>query len=71
MIGKACEEGTLKAEVQAAPQKMLQIETLLETGLSIVQRVRPAAAEFYDALSDTQKMALDRLIAHRHGQSSH
>ncbi len=69
MIGKACEEVTLKAETQATPQKLAQIETLLETGLSIVQKVRPAVADFYGVLSDTQKKALDDLIAHRQGKS--
>lgn len=71
MIGKACEEVDLKSDAQAAPQKLEQIEKLLQTGLSIVQKVRPAATQFYDALSDTQKKALDGLMAHRHGRSHH
>jgi hypothetical protein len=71
MVGKACEDVKLKAKALPAPQKLEQVETLLETGLSIVQKVRPAVAEFYGVLSDTQKKALDQLIAHRHHKSHH
>ncbi len=71
MIGKSCEEVTLEAEAQATPQKLAQIETLLETGLSVVQRVRPAFGEFYEALSAEQKQALESLMSRRHKSNWH
>ena len=72
-----CADGrdALKADpgpgAKSAPEKMKRIEALLETGLSVVQRVRPAFGEFYGALSDKQKQALENLMAHRRGSERH
>lgn len=66
-IGKACEKATPMDAALSAPEKMKRVEVLLETGLSVVQRVQPAFGEFYGALSDKQKQALENLMAHRRG----
>jgi hypothetical protein len=71
MIGKACEDVDVAETATAAPQKLEQIEALLQTSLSVVQRVRPAMIDFYDVLSDSQKKALDGLIAQRRGHHRH
>ena len=69
MIGKTCEEVNWQDRSQPTPQKLEQIEKVLTTGLSIIQKVRPAYNDFYAVLTDAQKKALDGLIARRHGRS--
>lgn len=64
-IGQACDEIDLKANNRVTPEKLAQIEKMLETGLSIVKNLRPAVTNFYAVLSDDQKKALDGLTTHR------
>ena len=68
-IGKACDEIDLKAKNQITPEKLAQIERMLETGLSVVKNLRPAVTNFYAVLSADQKKALDGLTARRHGNN--
>ena len=71
MIDTACEKVTVVETAQSAPEHLAHIETLLETGLSVVQRVRPAFGEFYEALSAEQKQALESLMSRRHKSNWH
>jgi len=68
-IGKACEEIDLNANNQVTPEKLAQIEKMLETGLSVVKNLRPAVTNFYAVLSAEQKKALDGLTTHRHAKN--
>jgi hypothetical protein len=64
-IGEACAELDLADTSASAPERLARFETLAATGVDILRRVRPAFDRFYATLSDTQKQAIDDLIAHR------
>lgn len=66
IVGQTCEKMAPKDATLSASENLARIETVLETGLSVVQRLRPAFASFYDSLSDKQKNSLERLLAHKH-----
>jgi hypothetical protein len=66
-IGQTCEELDPKGADVSAPEKLARIETVLATGLSVVQDIRPAFTTFYDSLTDKQQQALEGLMSHRRG----
>lgn len=66
-IGQTCENVAPKGTELSAPENLARFETVLETGLSVVQKIRPAFAAFYGSLSDKQKKALESLMSQRHG----
>lgn len=68
LVSQTCEKVTPKGSQLSAPENLARIETVLETGLSVVQKLRPAFANFYGSLSEKQQKALETLLAHRHGR---
>jgi hypothetical protein len=64
-IGEACAELADAGVPTAATDKLARIETMLTTGLDIVQRLRPKFDDFYATLNDDQKKAIDDLMSHR------
>ena len=64
-IGEKCVELEDAGTPETAPDKLARIESMATTGLTLLQRVRPAFEGFYATLSDKQKKALDDMIAHR------
>lgn len=67
-IGETCEQIVPNRTALSAPEHLARIETVMQTGLSVVQDLRPAFATFYESLSDKQKKALEGLMSHRHGR---
>ena len=63
-IGEACNEALGAEAPQTAPEKLDRVETVMATALELVRRIRPAFDNFYAALSDKQKKALDGLVGH-------
>ena len=64
-IGEKCEEMEKTGMPESAPDRLLHFEALASTGLTILQRIRPAFERFYATLSDKQKKAIDGLMSHR------
>ncbi len=73
-IGQACAEIDLANAPQNAPEKLARLETLMATGLNVVQQVRPPFAAFYGVLSQEQQKVLDRFASrgdHRKAKLKH
>lgn len=64
-IGKRCEAMRDQPRDDTAPGRLARMETMLSSGLDIVQKVRPAFDKFYGTLDEKQQAALDKLIQHR------
>ena len=64
-IGEKCEEMEKTGMPESAPDRLLHFEALASTGLTILQRIRPAFERFYATLSNKQKKAIDGLMSHR------
>ncbi len=67
-IAAACAEIADAGEAGTAPRELARLETALAAGLDVVRQVRPAFDEFYGALDDNQRTAVDDVFAegHRH-----
>jgi len=66
MVGATCDD--LKGDRGkdlAAPERLARMETMMSTGLAVVQKVRPAFDGFYATLSEKQQQALDDMLQHR------
>jgi LTXXQ motif family protein len=63
-VGEACAE--IEALDASAPGHLARVELIFSTGLDIVQEVRPAFEQFYAALDDDQRAALDKLASRHH-----
>jgi hypothetical protein len=63
-VGEACAEVTAAGRPQNASEHLARTETMLSTGLAIVQEVRPAFDDFYATLDDDQKATIDRMTRH-------
>ena len=69
LIGQTCDKVGPKEAQLSAPENLARIETVLATGLSVVQKLRPAFAKFYATLSEKQQKALESLLARRHSRT--
>lgn len=67
-VGQTCDNLLPKGADISAPETLARMETVLATGLSVVQNIRPAFGAFYDSLSDKQKQALEGMLSHRGGR---
>lgn len=69
-VDETCGKVRQAGRPKSAPEKLALAETMMTTGLSVVQQVRPAFEEFYGLLSEKQQDALDGLMNRgkgRHG----
>ena len=66
-IGKACQDLTADPAA-SAPRRLARVEILLNTGLELVRKVRPAFDEFFAVLTPEQQNAIDEMIARRHSR---
>ncbi len=64
-VGRTCEQLEADGMPQTAPERLAMVETMMTTGLSIVQDVRPAFDAFYATLNERQRKALDDLTDRR------
>lgn len=64
-VGLACAEAREAGRPQDAADRLARAETMLSTGLAVVQEVRPAFDGFYATLDDDQKATIDSMIRHR------
>lgn len=65
-VGQACEQQKAQGDATTAPEKLARMETMMTTGLQVVQQVRPAFDGFYATLNERQQKALDEMLQHRH-----
>ena len=64
-IGKHCEALKEDGRPTKATGKLARVETMLNAGLEVVHKVRPAFDTFYATLDEKQQAALDKLIERR------
>jgi len=62
---QACDEARELREEDNAPARLALVETFMSTGLTVMQKVRPAFDRFYATLNETQQKALDDLMQRR------
>lgn len=61
-VGQRCEAVKAEGRATLPTERLARMEGHLSTGLSIVQKVRPAFDTFYGTLNDEQKAALDQFM---------
>ena len=64
-VGETCDQLQADGMPETAPERLAMVETMMTTGLSIMQDVRPAFDAFYATLSERQRKALDNLTERR------
>jgi hypothetical protein len=65
-VGETCAEVREAGRPQNASDRLARAETVLSTGLAVVQEVRPAFDDFYATLDDDQKATIDGMIGRGH-----
>ncbi len=64
-IGAACGDLRQAGRPGTAPERLALVTTMMTTGVSVLERVRPDFDAFYATLSEKQQRALDDLVRHR------
>ncbi len=62
-IDQTCSDLAKGDRPETAPERLARVETIMATGLDVVQRIRPAFTAFYQTLTEKQRKAIDDLIA--------
>ncbi len=62
-IDQTCSDLEKEGRPETAPEKLALVETIMATGLDVVQRIRPAFDSFYQTLTEKQRKAIDDLTA--------
>lgn len=64
-IGEACGDMRAAGRPDTAPERLARLASMMTTGVSILDQVRPDFDAFYATLSEKQQKALDDLMQHR------
>ena len=64
-IGTACGKIAKTGEKRTLGARWTRMQTMLDTGSSLMRTIRPKFDAFYETLNDAQKKAIDNMAMHR------
>ncbi len=64
-VGTTCASLKEQGRPETAPDKLARMQTMMTTGLDILNQIKPAFDDFYATLDERQKAAIDKLTSRR------
>jgi hypothetical protein len=65
MLQQKCDELERAAKPQIPSEKLAHMETMMQIGLKMIKKIRPAFDEFYQVLTDRQKEKVDDFFSRK------